>query len=168
MFLVDTNVLVHAADRSSPFHDPCQAALAHWEGHASHWFVTWSIVYEYVRVVTHPRVIRPPQRALAAWETVDRVLASPGLMVLKETHRHSAVAAEVLREVPDVAGNFVHDAHIAILMREHGVRRIYTRDVAFRRFPFLEVIDPVAEASAGGVHERPARYRPTAKRRARR
>ena len=27
-------------------------------------------------------------------------------------------------------------------MREHGIRRIYTRDVDFHRFPFLEVVDP--------------------------
>jgi predicted nucleic acid-binding protein len=28
-------------------------------------------------------------------------------------------------------------------MREHGVRRICTRDADFSRFPFLEVIDPL-------------------------
>jgi predicted nucleic acid-binding protein len=27
-------------------------------------------------------------------------------------------------------------------MREHGIRRICTRDADFHRFPFLEVIDP--------------------------
>lgn len=30
---------------------------------------------------------------------------------------------------------------VAILMREHGIRRIYTRDTDLHRFPFLEVID---------------------------
>jgi len=29
----------------------------------------------------------------------------------------------------------MHDTHVATLMREHGVRRIYTRDDDFRRFP---------------------------------
>ena len=29
------------------------------------------------------------------------------------------------------------------LMREHGVRRICTRDVDFHRFAFLEVVDPL-------------------------
>ncbi|GIW53056.1 MAG: hypothetical protein KatS3mg081_2411 [Gemmatimonadales bacterium] len=32
----------------------------------------------------------------------------------------------------------------AILMREHGVRRIYTRDADFHRFPFIEVLDPLS------------------------
>ena len=35
------------------------------------------------------------------------------------------------------------DAHTAVLMREHGVRRIYTRDTDFHRFPFIEVVDPL-------------------------
>ena len=38
----------------------------------------------------------------------------------------------------------IHDAHTAILMREHGIRRIVTRDADFHRFPFLEVVDPLA------------------------
>jgi predicted nucleic acid-binding protein len=33
----------------------------------------------------------------------------------------------------------------AILMREHGISTIYTRDADFRRFPFLQVVDPVRE-----------------------
>lgn len=27
-------------------------------------------------------------------------------------------------------------------MREHGIKRIYTRDTDFHRFPFLEPVDP--------------------------
>jgi len=47
--------------------------------------------------------------------------------------------------VPGIAGNLVFDAHTAILMRENGIRTIYTRDADFNRFPFLVTIDPVAD-----------------------
>jgi predicted nucleic acid-binding protein len=30
----------------------------------------------------------------------------------------------------------MHDAHTAVLMREHGIRTIFTRDSDFHRFPF--------------------------------
>jgi predicted nucleic acid-binding protein len=63
---------------------------------------------------------------------------------LTETSRHAEVAAEVWKEVPALRGNVLHDAHTAILMREHGIRRIYTRDMDFHSFPFLEVVDPLA------------------------
>jgi len=53
------------------------------------------------------------------------------------------VAAEVIRQVPHLRGNLMHDVHTAVLMREHGIRRIYTRDTDFHRFPFIEPLDPL-------------------------
>jgi predicted nucleic acid-binding protein len=38
----------------------------------------------------------------------------------------------------------VSDGHIATLMRQHGVRVIYTRDRGFRRFDGIQVLDPFA------------------------
>lgn len=65
--------------------------------------------------------------------------------MLVETDRHRHVASEVFAEVPGISGNLIFDAHTAILMREHGVKTIYTRDTDFNRFPFLDVIDPITE-----------------------
>lgn len=39
-------------------------------------------------------------------------------------------------------GNLVHDAHIAAVLVEHGVREIWTADRDFSRFPGLKVHDP--------------------------
>ncbi len=156
---MDANVLVHSVDDRSAFHRPCRAALERWRRSEPAWFTTWSILYEFVRVATHRRVLRHPLRAAEAWAVVECLLASPGFGVLTATSRHPAVAAEVIREVPEVAGNLVHDAHVAILMREHGIRRIYTRDADFHRFPFLEPVDPARPGSSPGVAERGARYR---------
>jgi len=41
------------------------------------------------------------------------------------------------------SGDALHDTHTAVLMREHGIRQICTRDMDFHQFKFLEVIDPV-------------------------
>jgi len=71
------------------------------------------------------------------------LLASSGIGVLVATQRHLDVAAEVISELPHLAGNLIHDSHTAILMREHGIARICTRDTDFNRLPFLEVIDPL-------------------------
>ena len=51
--------------------------------------------------------------------------------------------SDVVREVPVIAGNLWHDTETAVLMREHGVRRICTRDTEFHRFAFLEPVDPM-------------------------
>jgi len=140
---VDTNVLVYAADADSPFHAPCRQWLERQRARTGAWFTTWPVLYEFLRVTTHPRVMRRPWTVSAAWRFVAALLASPGLALLVPTQRHAEVAAEVIAELPHLGGNLMHDAHTAILMREHGIGRICTRDTDFTRFPFLEVIDPL-------------------------
>jgi toxin-antitoxin system PIN domain toxin len=143
MLVVDTNVLVYAADADSPFHHPCRTWLEHQRSRPDAWYTTWGIIYEFLRVTTHARVMRTPWTATAAWQFVTALLGSPGLATLVPTHRHPDVAAEIIQELPHLAGNLVHDAHTAILMREHGIRQICTRDTDFNQFPFVENIDPV-------------------------
>lgn len=63
--------------------------------------------------------------------------------MLTETEHHAEVLSELLKSVPAIRGNLTFDAHTAALMHEHGVRTIYTHDADFRRFPSLEVVDPL-------------------------
>jgi len=140
---VDTNILVYAADTRSPFHAPCRDWLDRQRARPEAWYTTWPIIYEFMRVTTHRGVMLQPWSARVAWEFIAALLASPGLGVLVATERHAEVAGEVISELPHLAGNILHDAHTAILMREHGIGRICTRDTDFNRFPFLEVIDPL-------------------------
>ena len=143
MFVVDTNVLVYAADVSAPEHPRCRALLERWRVQHGAWYLTWGNCYEFLRVVTHPRVLRKPWTGHAAGEFLTALQQSPGLSMLSPTDRHAAVLAEVMSEVPMISGNLWHDAETAVLMREHGIRRICTRDTDFARFPFVEVVDPL-------------------------
>lgn len=145
MLVVDTNILVYAADADSALHNPCRDWLECQRARPDAWSTTWPILYEFLRVTTHPRVMLRPWRAIAAWEFVMALLASPGLAVLVPTQRHAEIAGQLIAELPYLAGNLVHDAHTAVLMREHGIRQICTRDTDFHRFPFLEVIDPLRQ-----------------------
>lgn len=164
MFVVDTNVLAYAARADTEFHGPCREAIERWRAQQGAWFATWSIVYEFLRVMTYRGASRVPWTLAGAWGFVEALLASPGFKILGPTGRHAAVAAEVFRALPDLSGKRLHDAQIAILMREHGVRRIYTRDTGFFRFPFLEPVDPVRPAAPGGAAEPVSRYRARRKR----
>ena len=143
MFVVDTNILVYAADQHAPEHERCRSLLEQWRRQRGAWYITWGICYEFLRVVTHPRVLRNPWSSTAAHDFLGALQASPGLEILTATERHAAVLADVARDVPMIKGNLWHDAETAVLMREHGLRRICTRDSDFHRFPFLEPIDPL-------------------------
>jgi toxin-antitoxin system PIN domain toxin len=144
MFVVDTNVLVYAADESAPEHARCRALVETWRRQAGAWYLTWGICYEFLRVVTHPRVMRRPWTAPDAEGFLRVVQESPGLRMLVPTDRHAPVLSSVIADVPGLSGNILHDTQTAVLMREHGIRRIVTRDTDFHRFPFAEPIDPLA------------------------
>jgi len=143
VFLVDTNVLLYAMDQDAPEHARCRSLLEQWRAQASPWFCTWNILYELLRVSTHPRVLRRPCTHAESWSFVRALLSSPSLELLLHTERHARVAQEVFDDTPALRGNLYFDAHTAVLMREHGLRRIVTRDADFHRFPFLEVLDPL-------------------------
>ena len=143
MVVVDTNILVYAADADSDWHVKSRDFIERRRGRPDAWFTTWPILYEFMRVTTHPRLMRKPWSAPRAFSFVSALLGSPGLAMLVPTERHADVAEQVISELPWLAGNLLHDAHTAILMREHGLIRICTRDTDFHRFSFLEVVDPL-------------------------
>ena len=144
MLVFDTNVLIHAADEDSPVHAPCRDRVAQARDDVSPAFVTWSICYEFLRVTTHARAAVIPWTPPEARAYIEALLASPGFEVLVATPRHAAVLARTLSEVPDLRGNVMHDVHTAVLMREHGINQICTRDTDFHRFPFLTLVDPLS------------------------
>lgn len=142
MFAVDTNVFLYAVNRDVEEHVRAREAVAAWLEGPEDWYVTWSILYEFLRVSTHPGVFPRPLTFARAWEYVDGLLASPRFSVLVESDRHAGVLRDLREEYPDLAGNGMHDLHTVSLMKEHGVSEIRTRDRAFERFTFLKVVDP--------------------------
>lgn len=144
MFVVDANVFVYAANPDVEQHQRARRMLNEWRGGMEEWFATWPILYEFLRVATHPNVFRQPRTWEQAWDFVRALLASPSFGVLVETPRHAEVARELGAEYPWVAGSIMHDFHTVVLMREHGVTEIRTADADFRRFRHLRVVNPLA------------------------
>lgn len=105
------------------------------------WTILWPVSYEFLRVVTHPRVFNPPAPTQDAWQFLLDIAATPGFRRLAETPRHSEVFDKLVKS-SDVRGNLIHDAHIAALIREHGISRFYTADEDFKRFDDLPLAHP--------------------------
>lgn len=143
MFVVDTNVLVYAVNEYAPENQACRAFLDGWRRRTDPWHIAWSVVYEFLSVTTDRRTPRPLS-AQEASSFIESLFASPALSVIDHTPSHGLALGSLVGDVPTLQGRFLHDAHIVALMREHGVRTIYTRDSFFRLFPGLEVIDPLA------------------------
>ena len=143
MFVVDTNLLLYALNPDSDDHLQALALLEEWRRGDRSWFLTWGIVYEFLRVSTHNRVFSRPLTIRQATGWIELLLASPRAGVLTPTPRHVAVLDALANDHPRLRGNVVHDLHTAALMREHGVTEIRTADTDFHQFTFLKVVNPL-------------------------
>lgn len=141
MKALDTNVLVYAEITSSPHHATAREIVETLAAGSDAWAIPWPCAYEFLRVVTHPRVYHPPVPPEIAVSDLRAVLASPSLILLKETPRHPDIL-EALLLSSRATGNLIHDVHIAALCLEHGVEELISGDADFSRFPNLKTRDP--------------------------
>lgn len=141
---VDANLLLYASDEASSFHARALEVLEALARGPELVYLFWPTVMAYVRVATHPAVFEAPLAPDVARANVERLLALPHVQTAGEQPRFwdtfRAVAADA-----DARGNVVPDAHLVALMRENGVRAIWTYDRDFRRFSGIDVRDPFAD-----------------------
>lgn len=144
MIAVDSNILVHAHRRDSPWHaraSDCIRGLA--EGTSS-WAIPWPCVHEFLNIVTHPRIYRPPSTSTQALEQVQAWCESPTLVLLTEAHGYWAVLRPLV-EAARIVGPRIHDARIAAICRLHGVRELWTADRDFSAMPTIAARNPLVD-----------------------
>lgn len=140
---LDTNIFVYAHFTDFPEH---RAARTYLEGvlrRPDPFFLSWQVYYEYLRLATHPRVLRLPLSIAQAQDDFRPYLRDPRCQLLGETDRHEAVLREITRALTSAKGNFLHDCHYAAILKEHAIDTIATADMDFRKFDFLKVVNPL-------------------------
>ena len=142
MIAVDTNVLVYAHRRDSPWHEAASQAVASLAEGRARWALPWPCVHEFFGVVTHPRIYDPPSRAEAAADQIDAWFESPTVELIAEEVGYWPLLRKMLLS-GRVDGPRVHDARIAALCALHGVRELWTVDRDFNRFPDLATRNPL-------------------------
>jgi len=141
LIALDTNILVYARREEAPHHQAARALVAELAEGERPWALPWPCVYEYLRVVTHPRVFDPPTELGVAVEDLLSLLASPSLTLLGEGPAHLGHLKNAVL-TGQAAGNLAHDAHIAALVVEHGVEELLTADRDFARFHGVHLRNP--------------------------
>jgi toxin-antitoxin system PIN domain toxin len=141
MIAVDTNILVYANRRSMPdWHEPAKASLERLANGRAPWGLPWSVVHEFVAVVT--RLKQAPATLDEAFAFVERLTSSGSCVPLAEPMDYLPVLRE-LATAGRAAGPLVFDARIAATCLAHGVRELWTADHDFGRFPALRTRNPL-------------------------
>jgi uncharacterized protein len=147
---VDTNILVYSHRAESPFYTVASKRVAELGEGAAPWGIPWPCLHEFLSVVTNPRILAPPTPLERALDQVDIWLESPSLTLLTESPAHWITLRAILVESV-ITGPRVHDARIAALCRQHGVRELWSADRDFSRFAGLTVVNPLV--GQRGFHE---------------
>ena len=140
-FSVDANVLLYASDTESAHAARAKAFLVERAGGPDIFYLAWPTIMSYLRIATHPGVFRAPLSPDEAMRNIQQLLDLPHVRTLGEDEGFWEVYRGVAAIFP-LRGNAVPDAHLAAMLRQHGVGLIYTNDADFKRFSFLTVVNP--------------------------
>lgn len=137
---VDTNILVYAADSGTDVGGAARDLIERLARGPELLFVFWPALMGFVRIATHPAIGANPLTPTEALASIASLLDRPHVRAPGEgpgfLRVYESTAPGITR------GGQVPDAHIAALMRQHGVQTIYTRDRDFRRFDGIRVENP--------------------------
>jgi len=142
MIVPDVNLLVYAHNAALSQH---RVARAWWEDLVAREQpigLPWAVAFGFVRIVTHPSILREPLPPLQALAYVEEWLARPHIDPLDPGPRHLEIARRLI-EATGVAAGLTTDIHLAALAIEQRAE-LHSNDADFSRFPGLRWQDPLA------------------------
>jgi len=142
LIAVDTNILVYAHRRDSPWHEAAAACVRNLAEGAASWALPWPCLHEFFSIVTHNRIYSPPTAPSNAIAQIGAWLESPQLVLLSESVAYWDVLSRVI-DRSKISGPRVHDGRIAALCIQHGVRELLSADRDFSRFGDLKTRNPL-------------------------
>jgi toxin-antitoxin system PIN domain toxin len=142
MIAVDTNILLYAHRKASPWFEAAFSVVRRLSESTSPWGIPWPCIHEFLGVATHPRVLSPASTLDEAIRQVELWMESPSLRVISESPAHwSELCASA--KAGKIQGPMIHDARIAAICIGNGVREFWTADRDFSRFPSLRTVNPL-------------------------
>jgi toxin-antitoxin system PIN domain toxin len=141
-FALDVNILLYASDTESPYHERARSFIESCITQKEVFYLGWPTVMSYLRISTHPSIFDHPLSPVESMDNIEILLNLPHARFLSESEGFWETYRDTTGEIP-TRGNLVPDAHLAALLRHHGVKTLYTHDRDFFKFPFLDVRDPL-------------------------
>ncbi len=139
MIALDTNVIIAALVSSCPDHDKAVKGL---DAINDSLCTTPTNIGETLRLLTHPRVFERPLKLSKAVSHFSSFLNCRSIIILDEPTDWWKELDQAEKDVPGLKGNEIFDARIALCLKAHGVKRIFTWDSDFKKYSFLRTVKP--------------------------
>lgn len=144
-FAIDTNIFIYGHCKQFEAYKVCHVFLEKLVASSQRFYLSYQVYYEYLRVTTHPKILKTPLSVSRAHQDIVSYFGLPQTDVLRESSNHLEFVADIFRQLPSTKANFVHDCHYAALLKENGISTIITADMDFKKFDFLKVINPITD-----------------------
>lgn len=140
--LLDTNVLVYAADEASPFHERSKSLRDKGLLNQILLCVCPQVLMEFFAIITDPRKVENPREPDEAIEEIEKYLHSKNIAKIHPREDTLPLTLHLLKKY-SVRRQKVFDAQLVATMLSNGVTRIYTfNQEDFSKFKEIEVLMP--------------------------
>ena len=142
MIAVDTNILVYAHREDSSWHKIAYLRVKELIESGLDWAIPWPCIHEFMAIVTHPNIYRPPTPLNITLDQIEAWLESPTLRLLGEGDQYWDKLKTIIIN-GKIQGSCIHDARIGALCLESGVTLLWSADRDFSRMKGLRVENPL-------------------------
>ncbi len=142
LFLLDTNILVYAADTKSPFHHQAVAVRDKgFRGEIS-CCVSIQVLSEFFAVVTNPKRVYQTINQSDAIQEMEKYRSSQNILKIFPNPKTLEIMMDLLRK-HQISMQKIHDLHLVATMVANNVNRIYTyNQMDFKKFNEIEALTP--------------------------
>lgn len=138
MIAMDTNVILHCLVSSQPHHQQAKKWI---ENENEKLCTTHTNIAETLRLITHDKVFPKALALLPAIRLLQDFMDDFEIRLLEDSPDWWQELKDILKIIPHLKGNEIFDARIALCLRYNGVRKIFTLDSDFLKYPFLKVVN---------------------------
>lgn len=136
MIAIDTNILIYAHRQDFAQHRAAKDALNALHTSQKNWAIPLVCLHEFLSQVTGFRAPYTPTPVKDAFMQIRVWMQSETMTLLRPTEQHIDVLEQVVTH-GQARGGQIHDARIAAICLENGVRQLWTADRDFARFAQL-------------------------------
>jgi predicted nucleic acid-binding protein len=141
--VVDTNVLVYAADTSSSVHEPSRQLRDRGFRGEILLVITPQVLLEFFAVITSPRRVATPRSPEEARAEVEKYVRADNMLKIYPDRAALEQTLGLMQQHPQLARQEIFDLFLVATMLANGITRIYTYNQQhFTRFAGIEALTP--------------------------